>query len=170
MVGLADPLPASLLIQPDASTQNQRLNKDALHSLWVGPLHLSLEFSPGGGLKSVLLPALPPESLQPEHLQLVLSSLKDLPLTPAASSAESDFRLQMEAIPCGSTRTYGTLATALHTAPRGVASRCAANPLLLRIPCHRVVAKNGLGGFRLGNEWKSCLLRLEADIARMHAI
>ena len=49
------------------------------------------------------------------------------------------------------------------TAVRAVASAIAANPLLITIPCHRVIGKDGkLTGFRGGLEMKKELLKLEA--------
>ena len=51
------------------------------------------------------------------------------------------------AIPLGETRTYGELAAALGTSARAVGGACRRNPLPILVPCHRVVAKNGLGGF-----------------------
>ena len=50
-------------------------------------------------------------------------------------------------IPAGRPATYGALATELRTAARAVGQACGANPLPILIPCHRVVAANGLGGF-----------------------
>jgi methylated-DNA-[protein]-cysteine S-methyltransferase len=50
-------------------------------------------------------------------------------------------------IPFGETRTYGQLARIIGSGPRAVANACGANMLPLVIPCHRVVAQNGLGGF-----------------------
>jgi methylated-DNA-[protein]-cysteine S-methyltransferase len=50
-------------------------------------------------------------------------------------------------IPAGQTRTYGELARELNTGSRAVAQACRCNPLPLIIPCHRVVAANGIGGF-----------------------
>lgn len=50
-------------------------------------------------------------------------------------------------IPPGETRTYGALAAALGTSARAVGGACRRNPLPLVIPCHRVVAADGLGGF-----------------------
>ena len=55
-------------------------------------------------------------------------------------------------IPCGETRTYAELAQQIGSGPRAVANACGANPLPLLVPCHRVVAKNGLGGFMQGFE------------------
>lgn len=50
-------------------------------------------------------------------------------------------------IPAGQTTTYGTLARQLGTAARAVGQACGSNPLPILIPCHRVVAAHGLGGF-----------------------
>ncbi|NTU59883.1 MAG: methylated-DNA--[protein]-cysteine S-methyltransferase [Deltaproteobacteria bacterium] len=71
-------------------------------------------------------------------------------------------------IPFGSTRTYGELARELATSPRAVGGACARNALPLVIPCHRVVAKQGLGGFAghwetgMALDVKKVLLELEA--------
>jgi len=51
------------------------------------------------------------------------------------------------AIPAGQPATYGALAKRLGTAARAVGQACASNPLPILIPCHRVVAARGLGGF-----------------------
>ena len=53
----------------------------------------------------------------------------------------------LRAIPAGQATTYGALARQIGTAPRAVGQACGANPLPLVIPCHRVVAASGLGGF-----------------------
>ena len=50
-------------------------------------------------------------------------------------------------IPCGRTLTYGALAKRLGAEPRAVGQACGDNRLPIVIPCHRVVAANGLGGF-----------------------
>jgi methylated-DNA-[protein]-cysteine S-methyltransferase len=51
------------------------------------------------------------------------------------------------AIPVGCPTTYGVLAKQLGTAARAVGQACGANPLPILVPCHRVVAASGLGGF-----------------------
>jgi methylated-DNA-[protein]-cysteine S-methyltransferase len=53
----------------------------------------------------------------------------------------------LRAIPSGETLTYGQLAARLGTGARAVGNACRANPCPLVVPCHRVVAGNGLGGF-----------------------
>jgi len=50
-------------------------------------------------------------------------------------------------IPHGMTRSYGELAAELHSSAQAVGQACGANPLPIVIPCHRVVAKSGMGGF-----------------------
>ncbi len=90
---------------------------------------------------------------------------------------QMDFAIRMEAtpfqlrvwqalqqIPYGSTRTYGELATLLSSprASRSVGMACNKNPLLLIVPCHRVIGANGrLTGFACGLDIKRHLLSLE---------
>ncbi len=50
-------------------------------------------------------------------------------------------------IPVGQTRTYGELAQELNTSARAIGNACRRNPIPVVIPCHRIVAKNGIGGF-----------------------
>ncbi|MBF0583405.1 MAG: methylated-DNA--[protein]-cysteine S-methyltransferase [Magnetococcales bacterium] len=54
---------------------------------------------------------------------------------------------QLAAIPPGQTLSYGALAQRLQSSPRAVGRGVGSNPLPLLLPCHRVVAANGLGGF-----------------------
>lgn len=50
-------------------------------------------------------------------------------------------------IPSGKVKTYGEIAKRLHTSPRAVGNACRANPLPIIVPCHRVVASAGVGGY-----------------------
>jgi len=70
----------------------------------------------------------------------------------------------MRRIPFGSTSTYEDIAASAGSpgACRAVGNACAANPLPLIVPCHRVVGKRGTGGFSAGTKWKEFLLSLEA--------
>ena len=54
---------------------------------------------------------------------------------------------QLLLIPYGETRTYSEIAKILKTSPRPVGNACRNNPVPLIIPCHRVVAVNGIGGY-----------------------
>ena len=51
------------------------------------------------------------------------------------------------AVPRGETMTYGEMARRLRSGPRAVGQACGSNHFPLVIPCHRVVAATGLGGF-----------------------
>ncbi len=53
----------------------------------------------------------------------------------------------LQKIPLGTTVTYGALAEQLSSSPRAVGGGCRRNPIPLIIPCHRVVASEGIGGF-----------------------
>lgn len=66
------------------------------------------------------------------------------------------------AVPYGSTITYGELGKRIGCkGARAIGQALNRNPLLLFIPCHRVVGKNGLGGFAAGIESKRYLLAHE---------
>jgi methylated-DNA-[protein]-cysteine S-methyltransferase len=72
-------------------------------------------------------------------------------------------------IPSGSVVTYRHIARVLGTAPRPVGGACGANRLPIVIPCHRVVAQHGLGGFNHSRggyylEIKRWLLRHERAV------
>lgn len=56
----------------------------------------------------------------------------------------------MSAIPAGQTITYAELAHRVGSGPRAVANACGANPVPIVVPCHRIVARDGLGGFMQG--------------------
>lgn len=78
------------------------------------------------------------------------------------------FRLRvwqaLRAIPAGQTRSYTEVAAAIGSprAVRAVAGACAANPVAVLVPCHRVVAAGGgLAGYRWGTDRKAALLRAE---------
>jgi methylated-DNA-[protein]-cysteine S-methyltransferase len=53
----------------------------------------------------------------------------------------------LQAIPAGDVITYGALARELGSSARAVGNACRRNPVPVLVPCHRVVAQNGLGGF-----------------------
>lgn len=71
----------------------------------------------------------------------------DLPLAPAPTPFQRLFRVALCAVPVGEVVTYGELARQLASAPRAVGGACGANPLAIVVPCHRVVAADGIGGY-----------------------
>jgi methylated-DNA-[protein]-cysteine S-methyltransferase len=74
---------------------------------------------------------------------------------------------ELRKVPAGSTVTYGELAATVGSpgAARAVGNVMATNPVPLFVPCHRVVATNGLGGFSSGLDAKRALLKLESTKA-----
>lgn len=87
----------------------------------------------------------------------------ELPLAPRGSAFQQEFYAALRAIPYGETRTYGDLAKELGVSAQAIGQACGANPIAILIPCHRVLAADGLGGFSGagGVEAKVTLLRLE---------
>ena len=68
-------------------------------------------------------------------------------------------------IPRGTTVSYSQLAVSIGrpNSVRAVASALGRNPLPILIPCHRVIARNGLGGFAFGIKMKRFLLDFESE-------
>ncbi len=71
----------------------------------------------------------------------------DLPLLVEGTAFQKAVWQAMCAIPRGRTRTYGELAKELGGEARAVGQACGDNRLPIVIPCHRVVAADGIGGF-----------------------
>lgn len=71
----------------------------------------------------------------------------NLPLQPLGTPYQHRVWQALLEIPSGQTESYGALANQLGSAPRAVGQACGANPIPVIIPCHRVLAKTGLGGF-----------------------
>lgn len=71
----------------------------------------------------------------------------------------------LQDIPAGTTLTYSEVAARLNSGARAVGNACRANPVPIIIPCHRVVARHGLGGYmgkaEYALEYKRWLLRHE---------
>ncbi len=89
--------------------------------------------------------------------------MPDSPLIAAGTEFQKRVWHHISEIPYGRTITYRRLAE-LAGSPMGsraAGTACGVNPVALLIPCHRVVAQNGLGGFAGGTAVKEALLRLE---------
>jgi methylated-DNA-[protein]-cysteine S-methyltransferase len=79
---------------------------------------------------------------------------------------------EISSISSGKTHTYNEIAKRLKSAPRPVGGACGANRIPILIPCHRVLAANGIGGFMHARggfpiEIKRWLLRHEGAAAVM---
>jgi AraC family transcriptional regulator, regulatory protein of adaptative response / methylated-DNA-[protein]-cysteine methyltransferase len=86
------------------------------------------------------------------------------PLDVRATAFQQRVWKALQEIPRGETRSYSEVALQLGapTASRAVAGACAANPIAVAVPCHRVVGKDGsLAGYRWGLERKRRLLEAE---------
>jgi AraC family transcriptional regulator, regulatory protein of adaptative response / methylated-DNA-[protein]-cysteine methyltransferase len=90
----------------------------------------------------------------------------DLPLDPRGTAFQRRVWQTLREIPAGGTASYSEIADRIGapSAVRAVASACAANPLAVAVPCHRVVRRDGrLSGYRWGVERKRTLLQREAS-------
>jgi O-6-methylguanine DNA methyltransferase len=102
-----------------------------------------------------------------EEIAAFLEGKAPRPQVELDESRCSEFRKRIydvvQAIPRGETMTYGEVADAANRpgAARAVGRAMACNPFAILVPCHRVVAKNGLGGFAWGVGLKEKLQRLE---------
>jgi methylated-DNA-[protein]-cysteine S-methyltransferase len=90
------------------------------------------------------------------HFKVALANVE-------ATSFQHDVWDALVAIPYGEVRTYGEVAESVDRprASRAVGNANHANPWPVVVPCHRVVATNGLGGYGGGDRVKRFLLDLE---------
>ncbi len=88
----------------------------------------------------------------------------NLPLDIHGTAFQERVWRALQTIPAGKTASYAEVAEKIGkpTASRAVASACAANPIAVVIPCHRVLrASGGISGYRWGIERKQLLLKRE---------
>lgn len=131
-------------------------------SLTFGSFTLEAIWDNEGLLRHVQLADTPPSALSRMdllHAETFLSTATHLPPIPSNTRGKVLQRIQQ--IPMGQTLTYGAIARDCFTSPRAVGAICASNPLLIAIPCHRVVAATTQGGYAAGTAWKSLLLATE---------
>ncbi len=130
--------------------------------------------SDAGALAAELREAFPEARLEPAPDDAWLRALleiaaapgqwRSLPVDVRGSAFQARVWRALRDIPAGATRTYAQVAQAIGAprAVRAVANACAANPVALAIPCHRVVPKSGgTGGYRWGEDRKAKLLESE---------
>ena len=103
-----------------------------------------------------------------EVMHRYLAGEVNLLTTVAVRQPGSPFRQRvwesMREIPAGEVATYGELAMDAGSpgAARAAGTTCGSNQIALFIPCHRVVASNGIGGYQFGLDLKQELLEFEA--------
>jgi AraC family transcriptional regulator of adaptative response/methylated-DNA-[protein]-cysteine methyltransferase len=88
----------------------------------------------------------------------------DLPLDVRGTAFQQRVWQALRAIPAGETVSYAELAerVGIPSGARAIAGACAANPVAVAIPCHRVVRQDGsISGYRWGVERKAALLKRE---------
>lgn len=87
----------------------------------------------------------------------------DIPVKLKGTDFQKRVWQEMMNIPYGKVLSYGELAEKVGSpkAARAIGSVCHNNKILIFVPCHRVVAKNSLGGFGCGIDMKVKLLELE---------
>ena len=146
--------------QPQAAKNKHTLQYDAVVAAPFGAVGIAIQ----GVQVAIELLTNPHDQKPAEHK---LSAQVANQITAYFNNAHNDFNLPLiykgtpfqrrvwqaiSAIPCGRVLTYGEIAEQIGSGPRAVANACGANHLPLVIPCHRVVAKNGLGGYMRGQK------------------
>ncbi len=131
-------------------------NFQAVINLPFGPVGISMRHGRLAGVDYLNGPSRTYQQ-RAEGLTQVVEAIKRY-LNDASSDFDVDIELEgtpfqqrvwseLRAIPAGETLTYGQLAERIGSGARAVGNACRANPCPLVVPCHRVVAANGLGGF-----------------------
>ena len=104
-------------------------------------------------LPKSIKPQAPKSPLAREVVRQVRAYLKDpshkfdLPLAERGSQFQRRVWREIADIPSGETLSYGDVARRIQSGPHAVGGACGANWFSLIIPCHRVLAANGIGGF-----------------------
>jgi O-6-methylguanine DNA methyltransferase len=106
-----------------------------------------------------------------ERIRAHLAGEEDepIPLCPKGTAFQQRVWAALRTIPRGRVASYGEVARLVNLpgGARAVARACGANPIVLLIPCHRVVASDGgLGGYGPGVGLKLAVLRDEGVAVR----
>lgn len=146
--------------------------KSMTEGVYIEPLGLYLLVEQSGGKTSHIYLSDEPPAKESELARQIADYLRGQAPCPHVDlelSGLTDFQKQVygvvRGIERGKTMTYGEVAALAGKpgAARAVGRAMAANPFLIVVPCHRAVAKNGLGGFAYGVETKKKLLALEKE-------
>lgn len=90
----------------------------------------------------------------------------DLPVDSKGTAFQKAVWRELQKIPYGETRSYEDIAVAIGNkkAVRAIGQANGRNPIMIVVPCHRVIRKNGdISGFACGVEAKRYLLNLERE-------
>lgn len=91
----------------------------------------------------------------------------DIKINPTGTDFQKMVRKELQNIPYGETKSYSEIAAAAgnRNAQRAIGNACNKNPIMIIIPCHRVISKNNnLGGYAYGRSIKEKLLNIENGI------
>lgn len=91
----------------------------------------------------------------------------DIKINPTGTDFQKMVRKELQNIPYGETKSYSEIAAAAgnRNAQRAIGNACNKNPIMIIIPCHRVISKNNnLGGYAYGRSIKQKLLNIENGI------
>ena len=91
----------------------------------------------------------------------------DIKINPKGTEFQKLVWKELKKISYGKTKSYSDIAKLIgnKNAQRAVGSACNKNPIMIIIPCHRVISKNGnIGGFAYGDASKQQLLNIESHI------
>lgn len=91
----------------------------------------------------------------------------DIKINPTGTDFQKMVRKELQNIPYGETKSYSEIAAAAgnKNAQRAIGNACNKNPIMIIIPCHRVISKNNnLGGYAYGRSIKQKLLNIENGI------
>lgn len=131
---------------------------DVLIGIWL-PNETKLAGSSGHGAPPVLKDA----ATQLEEYFARERTEFDIPMELDGTSFQKQVWAELSRIPYGTTISYGELARRVGRpkGPRAVGQANGRNPVPIIVPCHRVVASNGLGGYGGGLPMKRALLAVE---------
>ncbi|MEW6757857.1 MAG: methylated-DNA--[protein]-cysteine S-methyltransferase [Acidobacteriota bacterium] len=151
--------PVTLGLETPVGRLDVTLSAEAVHGIAFGGT------APDGPVPRSVAPLLSRLKKQLREFFAGSRSGFDVPLDPQPPGTEFQARVweALRRVPAGQVLSYADLAEWAGSpgAARAAGSACGANRIPILIPCHRAVAKGGLGGFGGGLAVKKQLLRLE---------
>lgn len=71
----------------------------------------------------------------------------NIPILPSGTPYQQKVWRALTEIPAGKVMSYGELSVKLNSSARAIGNACRRNPTPIIVPCHRIIAKSGIGGF-----------------------
>jgi methylated-DNA-[protein]-cysteine S-methyltransferase len=129
----------SSVISTPVANLGMQIDDSSLYGLSWLPKNYPVKISKTGVAREVFI-----------AIQTYIQSGEPLPPVPI-QLVGSVFQIKiwkaLKDIPMGTVVSYGDLAKQLKTSSRAIGQACRTNPVVLFIPCHRVVSVNGIGGY-----------------------